>query len=240
MKTICTLSALSLAILVTPAQALSPGDQYNMDLMLNGGPASVRKAAQNIYRSGSAQQVTDTLAEITLKNRASTDNTTIDSVAWGCKALVQSGGGRYHTVVNSLANDDSVHAKARKHCSKAAGSGSASGAQYQPGSVSLAQAKSRAAANNAPANGGSFQPISAVKEGMSLEQAYAIAGPPTSTHRHITGKQFIPFNFKGSDTHRTVGRYKGQGRIIFSNTNAYTSGKVVHSVELDPNEAGYE
>lgn len=238
----------------TAAAALSPGDQYNLDQLLQGGPASLRSAAQNISSSGAAPEVLDVLAEVVLQNAADGSNTGVDAVAWGCKALAARGGQRYYNVVKSIADNGQAHRKARKHCDKAAGQIGASDANpYVPGSVSLEKMRAKSGSATAaaapaaasapaaaqPAASGQFRPISEVKVGMSMQEAYAIAGPPTSTGGHQTGKAWVPFNFKGGDVYRTIGYYKGQGRIVFSNTSAYSSGQRVHEVQVNPNEPGY-
>lgn len=232
------------------AAALSPGDQYNLDQLLHGGPASIRSAAQNIANSGGAPELLDVLAEVVLQNAADGSKTGIDAVAWGCKALAARGGKRYYGVVKSVADNEQAHRKTRKHCERAAGDiGGSDANAYVPGSVSLeklraskpgaAPASASAAASAQPAASGQFRPITEVRVGMSMQEAYAIAGPPTSTSGHQTGKAWVPFNFKGGDIYRTIGHYKGQGRIVFSNTSAYSSGQRVHEVQVNPNEPGY-
>lgn len=239
----------------TAAAALSAGDQYNLDQLLQGGPASLRSAAQNIASSGAAPEVLDVLAEVVLQNAADGSNTGVDAVAWGCKALAARGGQRYYNVVKSVADNGQTHRKARKHCDKAAGQiGGADANPYVAGGVSLEKMRAKSggasvganasasvapAAAAQPAASGQYRPISEVKVGMSMQEAYAIAGPPTSTGGHQTGKAWVPFNFKGGDVYRTIGYYKGQGRIVFSNTSAYSSGQRVHEVQVNPNEPGY-
>jgi hypothetical protein len=227
--------------------ALSAGDQYNLDQIRSGSPNGLRAAAQNIAASGSApQEVTDVLAEAMLQNASHPGDAFVDAVAWSCKGLASAGGRRYYTAIKQVA--DSGNRKLEKHCKKAAdGLGSANGPQYVQGGASLAAGavsnsaapQVAAAVSAPPAASGSFKPITEVKVGMSLQEAYAISGPPQSSNSHITGKAFIPFNFKGADSQRMIGHYKGQGRVVFSNTSAYTSGQRVLEVQIDPNETGY-
>ena len=109
------------------------------------------------------------------------------------------------------------------------------------GAQAAASKPAPTAAQSKPAAGGEakFAPITEVKAGMSMEQAYAVAGHPTSTTTYETGKRWVPFNFKGGDIARTAALYKGQGRIVFSNNSAYSSGMSVLEVIVDPNEKGY-
>lgn len=59
-------------------------------------------------------------------------------------------------------------------------------------------------------------PFAKVDFGMNEAQVASLLGVPTSQGSHITGKQFIPFNFAAKDTSRLVYYYKGMGRIEFS------------------------
>ena len=253
MKKIVVALALAGAVSSGSAMAaLSAGDQYNVDQIRQGNPQSLRSAAENIYSSGAAPEVLDVLAEALLQNAGQGGNTYIDALSWSCKALGNSGNKRYYTVLKQVA--DGGNRKLAKHCGRAASDlGSADGEQYAQGMASLTATNSTAgskasaknplvaaaAAESASNSGGSHKPISEVTVGMSMQQAVSIAGPPDSVNAYITGKAFIPFNFKGGDTHREVGHYKGQGRIIYSNTSAYSSNQRVLEVQIDPNESGY-
>jgi hypothetical protein len=64
-------------------------------------------------------------------------------------------------------------------------------------------------------------------------------GEPTTSTGHMTGKAWIPFNFKGSDTARQYSLYKGKGRIIFTNRSYYDHTWQVYEVQVDANESGY-
>ena len=237
----CTLGA------GTALAALSAGDQYNLDQITQGGPQSLRSAAENIYTTGAAPEVLDALAEALLQNADQGGNVYIDALSWSCKALGNSGKKRYYTAVKQVA--EGGNRKLSKHCGKAASElGGADGEQYTRGMASLhgkpesrsaAKGRERPSETSATQGSGAYKPISEITVGMSMQQAAAIAGPPNSVNAYITGKAFIPFNFKGGDTHREVGHYKGQGRIIYSNSSAYSSDQRVLEVQLDPNESGY-
>jgi len=66
---------------------------------------------------------------------------------------------------------------------------------------------------NVPAD----SPLRQVQLGMSEQEVTKILGPQTSTGSHMTGKQFVPFNFRQNDTVRVVYYWKGLGRVEFSN-----------------------
>lgn len=237
----------------TAAAALSAGDQYKLDQIQQGGPVSLRSAAQSAANGGASPEVLNALADAAVKIMNDGTNTGVDAVSWSCKALAAAGGKRYYTVIKSIADNNGTHRKARKHCERAASDvGGPDADQYVVGSAAAAPAKAaatsapsakskstKAAPTPAAASAGQFKPITEIKPGMSQEEAFAIAGPPTSTSSHITGKAFQPFNFKGSGTTRTYGIYKGQGRIVFTNNSAYSSGQSVVEVQVNPDESGY-
>ena len=249
-KAAVTLALTSVLAQAAFAEELSPASRYLIQQIEQGGPVSIRQAAQTIERSGERDtRVLDALAEAMLQNYQIVNNTNTDAMAWACKGLASSGNKRYYTAVKQVADFD--NRKLRKHCERAAENlGGAEGEQYAQGMVSLntttgAQAAASkpapTAAQSKPAAGGEakFAPITEVKAGMSMEQAYAVAGHPTSTTTYETGKRWVPFNFKGGDIARTAALYKGQGRIVFSNNSAYSSGMSVLEVIVDPNEKGY-
>jgi hypothetical protein len=73
---------------------------------------------------------------------------------------------------------------------------------------------------------------------MSEAEVGAILGAPDSQGTHTTGKQFIPFNFSGKDTLRTVCYFKGVGRVEFS-AGSWGQRNGVVNMEADPTEPGY-
>ncbi|HEY9546676.1 MAG TPA: hypothetical protein VIR56_11750 [Solimonas sp.] len=242
------LAAASLLVAGTSYAALSAGDQYNLDQIRSGSPVGIRSAAQNIQASGNSPElVTDTLAEALLTNQNNAGTTYIDALSWSCKALAATGNKRYYSALKTVADNDGAHRKLRKYCNKAADQlGSAEGPQYAAGSAALkgraasaSKSETAAVAASAPPAGG-YKPLSEAKVDMSMQQVYSIIGPPTSTNSHITGKAFIPFNFRGKDSYRSIAHYKGQGRIVFSNSSAYSSDQRVLEVQMDPNESGFQ
>jgi outer membrane protein assembly factor BamE (lipoprotein component of BamABCDE complex) len=248
----------SCLLLASQAQAFSDADQYNIDQMVNGGPVSIRNAAKNLYHTQETKtEVLDVMAEVLLQNYHLNDRNGIDAMSWASKALGNSGLGRYRSTLEEVA-ENGAHRKLRKYAKKSLKQLSDDGsAQYVKGSVDLnklrenpkAAGSSKKAASKkttqkkaaapAPAAAGKAKPITEVKVGMSMAQAYAIAGQPTATTTYQTGKAWIPFNFKGGDTARQAALYKGQGRIVFSNESHYSGNWRVLEVLVNPNESGY-
>ena len=95
-----------------------------------------------------------------------------------------------------------------------------------------------AAARPAAAQGGGNENLDIIREGMSMEEVYALIGQPTATTTYQTGKAWIPFNFGAKDLARTVLLYKGQGRVVCSH-DGYSSTSRVLEVIIDPQESGY-
>ncbi|MGH8445142.1 MAG: hypothetical protein ACREVL_07740 [Solimonas sp.] len=251
MKPIRIMLATASLLAMGAAQAeLNAGDQYNLDQIRSGVPGALRAAAQNIAASGASSPiVTDALAEALLQSQAQGSSAYVDALSWSCKALAATGNKRYYTAIKQVGDNEQANKKTRKYCNNAAGDlGGADGEQYALGMASAtaatpagkASAKAAAPAPTAaPPPAGGYKPISEATVNMSMQQVYTIFGPPTSTNTHMTGKAFIPFNFKGKDSYRSIAHYKGQGRIVFSNSSAYSSDQRVLEVQIDPNESGY-
>lgn len=248
-KKLMVLAFSGLLMQVAQAEEMNASSRYLLQQIEQGGPASIRAAARTIERSGERDiRVLDALAEAMLQNYRIVNNTNTDAMAWACKALAASGNRRYYSAVKEVAEFD--NRKLQKYCERAAENlGGAEGEQYTQGMVSLnttkgtqqpvASAPVTTPQSRGPGDETKFAPITEIRPGMSMEQVYAVAGYPTSTASYETGKRWIPFNYKGGDIVRTAALYKGQGRIVFSNNNAYSSGMTVYEVIIDPSEPGY-
>lgn len=233
------------AALSNLAFALTPTEDFTLYQMSRGSAEEFRAAARGVIAEKvTSTTVLDALAETTLQNYTK-DGEWVDAAAWATRALGESGNARYFGVVDTL-KSSKANRKIKKYAKKAAKLlGSASGvSQYQAGSVKLATVKANAdnayksLVRNLKAQDGK-ETIAIAKVGMSQSQIMARCGAPSSTSAYITGKSFIPFNFRGKDSVRTMLLYKGQGRIVVSNSSAYTSDANVIEVIIDPDEAGY-
>lgn len=95
----------------------------------------------------------------------------------------------------------------------------------------------------APASGTATAPpadskLSQVTIGMTKKQVKDVLGPPTDENSYSTGKVWIPFYF-GNDARRTSYFYKGVGRVVFADGNAFGGGgSEVVRVDYDPTESG--
>jgi hypothetical protein len=166
------------------------------------------------------------------------------------KALGNSRNPRYYNTLNEVANSN-AHAKLRKYAKKAQQQvGSHSGEQYQKGTLNLATLSTLEQPNSAPATATAKVPVAQsgtsksssksglnlVRAGMSIQEAYDLAGPPTHTAK-VRGKGRLLFNLKLKDFTRQVLLYKGEGRIECSD-DVFSASRVLEVI-LDPSEDGY-
>ena len=103
-------------------------------------------------------------------------------------------------------------------------------------SQSSSGTNAQAVATGVPAPPGSA--LSKVQLGMNKKQVKDLLGPPTDENSYATGKVWIPFYF-GNDARRTAFYYKGIGRVVFADGNAFGGGaSEVVRVDYDPTESG--
>jgi hypothetical protein len=80
--------------------------------------------------------------------------------------------------------------------------------------------------------------LAKVQLGMTKPQVREILGQPNDENSYASGKVFIPFYF-GNDARRTSWYYKGLGRVVFADGNAFGGGtSEVVRVDYDPGESG--
>ncbi len=237
------------------ATALDASGKRYVTMLASGGPGTMRSAAEDIFNTATKdQEVLDVAAEVLTQNFNTnpTSETYPDAMAWICKALGNSNNDRYKALLDQVAKT-AENSRERKHCDRAAGDlPASSGASYQAGSVDLNRYKEGGAAVSgaatkpaaaqpakaAPPAGGA-KSFSEIKEGMSRQEVESLIGAPTAMSSHVTGKAFIPFNFRGRDSYRLVALYKGVGRIVYSNSSAYSSDTRVLEIINDPAESGF-
>lgn len=250
MKTaIKNIAAVALFGLINNVYALDASEQRYVDLLSDGSMRSVKQASQDIFNNSEDNQtVLDTLAEVLLQNYANATTGDIDSLSWAAKALGKSRNPRYRDALSTVAK--SGNKKLAKYANNALDDLSDSTVpQYKKGAVSLKKSATSASSNSSSSNSSNSSSsnssnssgkgqLSAVKKGMTMAEAYALAGEPTASTGHVTGKAWIPFNFKGSDTARQYSLYKGKGRIIFTNRSYYDHTWQVYEVQIDTSESG--
>jgi hypothetical protein len=98
-------------------------DKGYVEQIIKGNWGTLRQVSENMYNTSySNTEVLDVLAEVTLEKYPQTgaDFSTVDSVAWMCRALGASNNNRYRPLLEKIADDKSVHRKLRAHCEKAA------------------------------------------------------------------------------------------------------------------------
>ncbi len=265
---VCVFAACLFASAIAHAE-LNVVDKQYMEQLIKGGPQSAKQVAENMANTGYTNtEVLDVVAQLVLERYqlAGEDFTSVDSLAWMCRALGSSHNNRYRPVLETVSKDKSVHRKGRGHCEKAAKM-VPKGADnpYVAGTVNLealrnpppppppaaagkgkknAKANAKAAAAPAPAAAAAAATAKAVdfnliQTGMSSQQVTDLIGPPTNQTQHMTGKQFQPFNFGAKDLQRMYFLYKGVGRIEFSLKSGYEGVFRVIKIVPNPSETGY-
>jgi hypothetical protein len=231
------------------AGAMDASAQRYAQMLASGGVSSIQRAAEEIYsQSLTDQELLDVAAEALAQNyNNNTGETYADTMAWVCKALGNSGNGRYKALLTEV-GDKAKARKVAKYCDKGAGNLPKGVAPYVVGSVNLNNYKEggSAAATAAPAkaapaktDSGKKADFSLVKTGMSMEEVVSLIGEPTATTSRVTGKAFRPFNFSGKGSVNMYALYKGVGRLVLSNSSAYTSTYRVIEIVPDPTETGF-
>ncbi len=243
--------AAAMLLLAGAASAMDESMQRYAQMLASGGVSSVQRGAEEIVNQGiSDQELLDVAAEVLAQNynKNTTGETYVNSMAWVCRALGESGNGRYKALLDDVA-DKAGARKVKKHCTKGSRNLPSGAAPYAVGSVNLDNYKSGAVAGSAPATAaapaaGAPTPsrdvdFSKIRTGMSMEEVESLIGPPTAMNSRMTGNAWRPFNFSGKDTVRSYALYKGVGRLVLSNTSAYSSGSRVIEIVNDPTETGY-
>lgn len=255
-KTSIFVFIVALFVVVGPVLAVSPAGQQYISQIVGGDMASLKQASQNIYRNKVIERpVLDVVAEKLLQNYNDTSRTGVDAAAWACKALGKSNDARYRNVLITVSTT-AAHPKTKKYAQQSLDAMSQvnTDAPYQKGTVDLEAMRKKLLNGQSPVPvtqqpqaqtpppqarpSGKFQPLSKVRQGMSMQEVTATIGPPTSTGGHPTGQAFNPF-YDGGDTVRVIHLYQGQGRVVYSRDASYAHTWRVMEVQINPSETGY-
>lgn len=235
-KTLCT--AIALMALSLQAFGLSTEAINQLNVLAKGTPSHLRSIANDAYHAGAEadQDVTDVLAESLLQRYTSGDREYADALAWTAKALGNVGSDRYRDTLDEVLKN-SKDKRLNRHVQLARDALPATNSeQYKKGSVDVeAQLKK---ASEAFTEMHKDNPLIKVTVGMTMEETYKTIGQPNAETDHLTGKQFVPFNFKGSDLKRTIALYKDAGQVIFSQASRFDRTWRVLEVIYDTSEDG--
>jgi len=233
-KTVLSI-ALFMALSV-PAFALSPAAVEQLNVLSKDTPASYRNIASKVYKEGSNadQQVSDALAEFMLSSYAQNNAEYSDALAWTAKALANVGNDRYRDSLDEVLKN-SKDKRLNKHVQKARNSITKTDSeQYQKGSVDLASLVKQAAAEYTEMHKDNM--LSKVQIDMTMDEVYKLCGEPDETAAHKTGKEYVPFNFKGADLKRKIAVYPGSGYVVFSQKSRFQPTWRVLEVIYDTDE----
>lgn len=232
------LTAISLMVLSAPAFSLSPVAINQLNVLSKGTPSHLRSIANDAYHAGASadQDVTDVLAESLLQRYAAGEREYADALAWTAKALGNTGNDRYRDTLDEILKN-SKDKRLNRHVQQARNAlPKTDSAQYQKGSIDLDAVLKQAADAFNELHKDNI--LSGISTGMTLDEVYQAIGKPTAETDHITGKQFVPMNFKGGDLKRTIALYKGAGQVVFSQASHYDKTWRVIEVVFDASEDG--
>ncbi|MEL0646132.1 HEAT repeat domain-containing protein [Pseudoalteromonas agarivorans] len=136
------LVGLSLAALSSSAIALTTSEQTDYDRLISGDINQIKQAAQSIVSSNNSNpEVLDVLAQYLAKNYLVAADYQLDTMAWACRALGETGNARYRDLLSTIVNSD-AHKKIRKYAKKSLKRlPSDSTEQFITGSVDLSNLK---------------------------------------------------------------------------------------------------
>ena len=121
-KMLQCLACLVLVSVAGGASALDASGKRYAQMIASGGLGSMQHAAEEIFNQGiNDQELLDVAAEALAQNysRNANGETFVDSISWMCKALGNSGNGRYKELLTKV-SESGIHKKARKYCDRAA------------------------------------------------------------------------------------------------------------------------
>lgn len=122
-----------------PSNQRYKGSELSLYQIASNDLFNIKRLAQRIASQGSDElKVTDALAQFIANNYKIATNHNADTLAWSCKALAQTGSGRYKALLDEVAENTNSRAM-RKHCEKAAERLPEQGPFYQDGDLDLAQ-----------------------------------------------------------------------------------------------------
>jgi hypothetical protein len=97
-------------------------DKQYVEQLIKGGSSTLRQISENMVNTGYKNpEVLDVLAEVLIEKYplSGGDFSSVDSVAWMCRALGASNNTRYRPLLEHISDDKALHRKLRGHCSKA-------------------------------------------------------------------------------------------------------------------------
>ncbi|MBE0457555.1 hypothetical protein NDQ71_20190 [Pseudoalteromonas sp. KG3] len=112
------LIGLSLVTLSSSAFALTTSEQRDYDRLASGDLTEIKQAAQSIVANNNANpEVLDVLAEFVAQNYLNAPEYQLDTIAWACRALGETGNPRYRDLLSAIVESD-AHKKVRKYAKK--------------------------------------------------------------------------------------------------------------------------
>ncbi|MCQ8878467.1 HEAT repeat domain-containing protein [Pseudoalteromonas shioyasakiensis] len=200
------LVGLTLATLSSSAFALTTIEQRDYDRLVSGDLTEVKKAAQSIVANNTNNaQVLDVLAEFVAQNYLHAPDYQLDTIAWACRALGETGNPRYRELLTSIVNSD-AHKKVRKYAKRSLKSlPSTDASQYVVGSIDLKSIQ-KAPATNGSSLTGDDKAMFDIASGNLIEikmlaQKYTTSGIPSQQVGDTLAEYFAQ-NYKTGQQHQ--------------------------------------
>lgn len=201
------LMGLGLAALSSSAFALTTSEQLNYDRLISGDINQVKQAAQSIVSSNNSNpEVLDVLAQYLAKNYLAAADYQLDTMAWACRALGETGNARYRDLLSTIVNSD-AHKKIRKYAKKSLKRlPSDSTEQFVVGSVDLSNLQKNAPKSDIPSLKGDDKVLFDIaSENLTeiklLAQQYTSKGLPSKKIGDTLAEYFSQ-NYKTSEQHK--------------------------------------
>lgn len=197
---------ISLMTLSSSVFALTTPEQRDYDRLASGDISEVKKAAQSIVANNTSNsEVLDLVAEFVVQNYQNAPDYQLDTIAWACRALGETGSARYRELLSTIVESD-AHKKIRKYAKKSLKQlPSTQEAQYVPGTIDLASLKG-ANSSNAPVLSPNDKALYDIASGNLIEikllaQKFTSSGIPTQELGDTLGEYFAQ-NYKTGQQHQ--------------------------------------
>lgn len=200
------LVGLTLAVLSSSVYALTTSEQRDYDRLASGDLTEIKKAAQSIVSNNTNNAaVLDILAEFVDQNYLNAPDYQLDTIAWACRALGETGNARYRELLTTIVNSD-AHKKVRKYAKRSLKSLPATEVnQYVAGTIDLASIQKAQQMNNSTLSGDDKALFDIASGNLTeikiLAQKYTSVGLPSQQIGDTLAEYFAQ-NYKTGQQHQ--------------------------------------
>ncbi|MBQ4833491.1 hypothetical protein J8L70_09595 [Pseudoalteromonas sp. MMG010] len=192
------ISGIGLLALSSSAFALTSAEQNTYNQLASGDLIKIKKASQSLVsQSNSNAELLDVLAEFVAQNYLTAPAYELDTIAWACRALGETGSARYRDLLSEITSSD-AHKKIRKYAKKALRqTPTTTVEQYTVGSINLTELA--ASTNTNTSNTNNLSPSDKIKydiasgnlvEIKQLAQRYSANGIASTDNADLLAEYF--------------------------------------------------